>query len=322
MEPGVSNGLKDKRQNAPEVGGSREAGRKDSEREAASCDQERSGYWASLIAPLFTVLLGLALLVHVPTYRASLEMPPADRAAVISWIYSSVAVMLGGTWALLLSFQIVRRCWPRAPKRLKFGVIGALFITMVLSFIFISKAGFGDGIAREYVATVPGVHLILLFLDVLSASVVAMFSYAIVLVTWDIDTQTTKRLGLAIQWIRNLMYSGAVLLALTVFEVNRLLTADTIQVPDESSLVGAFSFGTGLIFTLLLFFIFGPAVLAAEDRLRKLLADAAGQDGFEKESWMIRHQLVSAPIQYLTAIGSIALPLASAVLSSLLTAGD
>ena len=165
---------------------------------------------------------------------------------------------------------------------------------------------------------IAGMANLLILHDASAVVVITALAAAVVSVGWNIQNLSGKDLGLAVKRIQILAYSGTFLLALTVFEFNRLTVWATSATKEMTSLVGAFSIGTGLVFTFFLFLIFVPPSLQGAARIQALMATASENEDFDKDLWLLRNELPSSPLQHLATIGSFLLPVASGLLSNLI----
>lgn len=272
----------------------------------------------------FAIVFGAILMAYSGIYLEIELRPFPQRAALILWLYSGVAFAVANVGTLTLAFVYIWARWRDVPRNIRIYLCMIVVAASGVTCFIFSYSSSGGGVPRDLMIglrEIPGFKTVLLVHNLLAVASIATLTIAVVLVTWKIREKESEALGEALQQVRNLMYSSAILLALTVFQLNRLLAAGVESTPAGAPLVGAFSLGTGLVFTLLLFLIFATPSLAAAQRVQELMAAAAKEKDFNKELWLLQNQLPGAPLQHFATVGSILLPLASGLLSESLMSG-
>lgn len=270
----------------------------------------------------FSIIFCLVAILHLPLFSENEIKHVNIRGPFVIWIYSSIGVALAGLATVSVAVMYIRSGWSQVPAYIRYGTGVLLALAGAVIIPLITKNYLPEFSQRDLLGLdtqTPGVVVTLFLHDLLALTATAAVVMALTLVSWRIAEKSAEELGEALQGIRNLVYISATQLALTVFEVNRLFACAATNSAERTQIANAFTVGTGLVFTLLLFLIFGPPSYQGATQLQKLMSIAAEEKGFKRETWLLKNQLPGAPLQHLATIGSIFLPLASGLLSQSLT---
>lgn len=271
------------------------------------------------LAPLLlTALFGLLLLAYAPMYISWGETQVA-RAELISWLYASLATSAIYAVAFYVVLRHLANYWKAAPPTARNTFTAAISFFLMGTLIVISHTSTTGGLANnllDHLMRNPTVGRIVSQHGLCAASYIGLINIAIFLMSWGLQQLDARRLGMVLRDIRTLMYSSAAVMALTVFQFNRLIAWGAVYKGAGEAVVAAYTVGTGLIFSLLLLFIFGPSMFTADRRLGELLAAATIDTKLDKEIWLIKNNISVVPFQEITALTGFALPLLSALASN------
>jgi|HubBroStandDraft_3_1064219.scaffolds.fasta_scaffold17531_3 uncharacterized membrane protein YccF (DUF307 family) len=286
----------------------------------------RRGHFIDLLPVLLPALLIVDIGLYAPRFIAR---PPdaasADRIiwAAFSMSFTFLLVMAGGlSMAVLLrAIPTFSTCWR---------------IIKAYALIGLTLALIEPSLVRHNLAVGPVGELILTgakdaanfqrWPNVLAkCSILAAIGAAIAL-GWQASSVDERELAWRLESLRLLLTVWTLTLASGVLEVTALFRYGASASVDSQSLEGqadAIAIGAGLIFSILLLIILGPAVVRLERRFKALAVEAAATElragrMFSLEQWSISRGLVGRPLENSQSALKFILPLATGLAADLL----
>ncbi len=279
-------------------------------------------------APFIGAVLALALFVG---YYVLLEMRIGDLTAVrreqgkILWGSSALALDLAMFWCIAISAAAIYQhssSFKRGHNRVILLSGGFLFILLTPFVNDISGRAGNTLLINIKKSGVLYVDRIINFNNVVAALVVILFVVAVVFVTRGVEESRTELLSERIRWFNLLLYSGGVILAVTVYEVYSLfnwaasLELSELRREELHSFASSMAIGGGIVFSSLLMLIMVPSAIKLNIRLGVLMSEAVDPEmEFDPQKWLIRQRIETSPLRSLASYVALLLPIATGFLT-------
>lgn len=281
--------------------------------------------------PIIGAAIALGLFI---AYYALLDMRIGDLAEVrreqgkILWGSSAFALDLAMFWCIAASSVAIYQHSSSFKRSHNFVILlsfGLLFLFLTPFVNDISGRAGNTLLINIENSRVPHVRDIVNFNNILAVLVVILFVLALVFITRGVEESRAELVSEKIHWFNLLLYSGAVILAITVYEVYSLfnwaasLEVDIHRREELQSFASSIAIAGGIVFSSLLMLIVVPPAIKLNLRLGVLMSEAVDPEvEFDPQKWLIRQRIETTPLRSLTSYVALLLPIATGFLTKVL----